>query len=142
MATYRTQQKTDLIDFLKRHAESAFTIDEIVEEMKADPSFENAPGKSTVYRLMSKLVEEGTVTCFSKGGGSKATYQIIGGEHCHHHMHMKCTGCGRLLHMSDEDSGKLMKQIRNLSNFDIDLSQTLLFGRCEGCGQNGKGGHI
>lgn len=137
MATYKTQQKTDLIDFLKAHSDKALTIDEIVEKMKSDQSFENAPGRSTVYRLMSKLVEEGTVTCFSRGGGAKATYQIIGGEHCHHHMHMKCTGCGRLLHMSDEDSGKLMDQIRSLSNFDIDLHQTLLFGRCEGCGRKG-----
>ncbi|MBQ4650030.1 MAG: transcriptional repressor [Firmicutes bacterium] len=142
MATYRTQQKTDLIDFLKCHAERAFTIDEIVEKMKADPAFENAPGKSTVYRLMSKLVEEGTVTCFSKGGGVKATYQIIGGEHCHHHMHMKCTGCGRLIHMSDEESEKLLERIHALSHFDIDLSQTLLYGRCEGCGTDGKGRHI
>lgn len=142
MATYKTQQKKDLTDFLKAHSDRALTIDEIVENMKADPAFENAPGRSTVYRLMSKLVEEGSVTCFSKGGGSKAAYQIMGGEHCHHHMHMKCTGCGRLLHMSDEDSCKLLAQIKSLNNFDIDLSQTLLFGRCQGCLEGGKGGAI
>lgn len=137
MATYRTQQKQDLINFLKNHADQSFTIDDIVEKMKADPAFENAPGKSTIYRLMPRLVEENIVRCFARSGGEKASYQIIGGEHCHHHMHMKCTGCGRLLHMSDEESDNLMARIKALSNFDIDLSQTLLFGRCEGCGQKG-----
>lgn len=139
MATYNTQQKQDLIYFLKKYADQAFTIDDIAEKMKADPSFISAPGKSTIYRLMPRLVEDNIVKCFAKGRGSKATYQIIGGEHCHHHMHLKCTGCGRLLHMDDEESCKLMAHIKAMSHFDIDLSQTLLFGRCEGCVQKGSG---
>lgn len=138
MATYQTHQKTDLIDFLRKHADKAFTIDDIAHGMKADPDFANAPGRSTIYRLIPRLVEDGTVRCFAKGGGSKATYQIIGGQHCHHHMHMKCTGCGRLIHMSDSQSDKLLDHIRASSNFSVDLSQTLLFGLCNGCTEKGR----
>ncbi|MBR5229924.1 MAG: transcriptional repressor [Firmicutes bacterium] len=138
MATYNTQQKQNLIDFLKKYADRAFTIDDIVEGMKSDSAFINPPGKSTIYRLMPGLTEKSIVKCFAGGRGSKATYQIIGGDHCHHHMHMKCTGCGRLLHMDDHESGKLMAQVKAFSHFDIDLSQTLLFGRCEGCVQKGS----
>ena len=35
MATYNTQQKKELMDFLKKHPERSYTIDEIAAEMKA-----------------------------------------------------------------------------------------------------------
>jgi len=142
LATYKTHQKQDLINFLRNHADQSFTIDEIVEKMKAESGDANTPGKSTIYRLMPRLMEENIVKCFTRGRGYKSTYQIIGGEHCHHHMHMKCTGCGRLIHMSDAESDKILSQIRMLNHFNVDLSQSLLFGRCEGCTQIPEGGNI
>ncbi len=135
MATYQTHQKKDLIDFLKKHSDSAYTIDAIAEEIKKDPEFANPPGKSTIYRLMPKLMDDNLVKCFAKGGASKSSYQIMGGENCHFHIHMKCIGCGKLLHMSDEDSDRLLERIRELNHFDVDLNQTLLFGRCQDCGK-------
>ena len=97
MATYNTQQKKELMDFLKKHPERAYTIDDIAAGMKSDPEFANPPGKSTIYRLMPGLSQENLVKCFSAGRGTKATYQIMGGESCHFHIHLKCTGCGKLL---------------------------------------------
>ena len=58
VATYNTQQKKELMDFLKKHPERSYTIDEIAAEMKADPDFANPPGKSTIYRLMPGLAEK------------------------------------------------------------------------------------
>lgn len=133
MATYQTIQKKELIRFLEGHSERAFTIDEMVAAMETDPDCISRPGKSTIYRLLPSLVEAGTVHRFSRQNGGKAAYQIVGGQDCHGHMHMKCTGCGRLLHMSDEYSRILSEEIAQQNHFALDLTRTLLYGICESC---------
>ena len=130
MATYNTQQKKELMDFLKKHPERAYTIDDIAAGMKSDPEFANPPGKSTIYRLMPGLAQENLVKCFSAGRGTKATYQIMGGESCHFHIHLKCTGCGKLLHMSDEASKAISGNLLHDSGFMLDMGRTILFGLC------------
>ena len=133
MATYNTNQKKELLHFLEQHSERSFTIDEIIESMDADASYAIKPGKSTLYRLLPSLVEAGTVHRFTRDKGCKAAYQIVGGRSCHSHMHMKCNGCGRLLHMSDSASRDLMEQIEKLNQFHLDLAHTLLYGTCSDC---------
>ena len=56
--TYQTEQRSQLIAFLKKHKDRAYTIDAIVSGMQADPAIKHPPGKSTLYRLMPKLMEE------------------------------------------------------------------------------------
>lgn len=145
MATYNTHQKKELIDFLKKHPENAYTIEDIAEAMKSDPDFANPPGKSTIYRLMPGLAEENLVKCFSGGRGTKASYQIMGGESCHFHIHLKCTGCGRLLHMSDEASEFISRNLLETSGFTLDMGRATLFGLCKSCAESdapvGKGIH-
>ena len=133
LAPYQTNQKKELIAFLEKHKDEAFTIDEIVQAMEKDPQFSTAPGKSTVYRLMSSFVEKNMVKRFSKGTGLTASYQIVGGKSCLSHMHLKCTGCGRLLHMSDTDSQLFIAQIEQKIDFTVDPAQTLIYGRCADC---------
>ena len=53
---------------------------------------------------------------------------------------MKCTGCGRLLHMSDDASIALAEEIARKNRFAVDLARTLLYGTCEGCLASGKEG--
>ena len=126
------------MDFLKKHPEQSYTIDEIAAEMNADPDFANPPGKSTIYRLMPGLAEENLVKCFAGKRGTKASYQIIGGESCHFHIHLKCTDCGKLLHMSDKDSHTIADDILKSGCFALDLGRTTLFGLCEGCRRKGN----
>ena len=140
MATYQTIQKKELLQFLEKHSERAYTIDEMVSAMETDPACSSRPGKSTIYRLLPSLVEAGTVHRFSRGSGRKASYQIVGGQSCHSHIHMKCTGCGRLLHMSDDASMALAEEIARTNRFAVDLARTLLYGTCEICLASGKEG--
>ena len=133
MTTYNTQQKKELMDFLKKHPERAYTIDDIAAGMKSDPEFANPPGKSTIYRLMPGLAQENLVKCFSAGRGTKTTYQIMGGESCHFHIHLKCTGCGKLLHMSDEASKAISGNLLHDSGFMLDMGRTILVGLCGSC---------
>ena len=132
MAEYATEQKKKLSDFLQQNAHRAFSVEELVEELQVTYG-NGAPGKSTVYRLMTHLVEEGVVKRFVKGHSRRFVYQIVGGEHCRSHLHLKCIGCGRLLHLDEQVSDALLDQIRHHSDFSVNEEETVLFGECSSC---------
>lgn len=136
MTTYRTEQKRELMDFLTKNGNRSFTIDEICREMKADTRYITPPGRSTVYRLIPKLLDENMIKQFYRGTSHKTVYQIVGGEECSAHMHLKCTVCGRIFHMGAGISEELSKKIYEWDDFAVDAGQTMIFGTCKDC----KGG--
>ena len=134
MSKYNTGQRKMLLDFMTEHKDNSFTIEEIFSELGAYNGA--APGLSTLYRLMPELIEEGLVKRFSGDKKRRFLYQLVGGEQCGAHLHMKCTGCGKLLHMSDGVSEALLEEIKASSNFSVDRGKTVLFGECEDCREN------
>ena len=95
-------------------------------------------GCASQQKTAQALAEENLVKCFAGKRGTKASYQIIGGESCHFHIHLKCTSCGRLLHMSDADSHLIAENVLKSGGFALDLGGTTLFGLCEGCRMKGN----
>ena len=59
LATYKTHQKEMLLEFLSKHPERQFSVEQLSAELESFS--EDAPGKSTVYRLIGQLVDKGTV---------------------------------------------------------------------------------
>lgn len=133
MAHYQTEQKRILLAYMKAHSDRAFTIEELCSRLKEEPALKSVPGKSTVYRIMPELIEEGLVKRFVKENSRKFLYQMVCGEHCDSHLHMKCSVCGKLYHMEDEESEALLLQVMRRHHFQIDEGKTLLFGQCEEC---------
>ena len=130
MAHYQTAQRKKLIQFLSANREKAFSVEELDFQLKKGD--ETAPGKSTLYRLIKSLVDEGAVKRLVKGNSRQFVYQIAGAE-CAYHLHLKCVKCGKLLHMEHGESHKLLEEILKASNFKVDESQTVLLGSCDGC---------
>ena len=64
MAEYNTEQKKLLLGFLEENHDSAYTIEEIAQELKSRGA---NVGKSTVYRLIAKLVDDGILQRISDG---------------------------------------------------------------------------
>lgn len=132
MAEYKTHQREAVISFLSDNPEKQFSVEELAGKLQEDYG-EKSPGKSTVYRLINKLVEDGSVKRYEKGNSRQFVYQITAGEDCHHHLHMKCLGCGKLLHMEHEQSDELIRMIYGGSDFAVDSEQTTLYGCCKKC---------
>ena len=126
---YKTEQKAALTAFLSAHHARQFTAAELADELSQVASI----GASTIYRLLSALVAEGSVRRFTLGGGRTFYYQYVGGE-CHTHLHLKCTACGRLFHLDGAVSTFIQKQILASNRFTLDEESTLLFGICQHCG--------
>ena len=135
MAEYNTEQKKLLLEFLEKNHDSAYTIEEISNELKAKGA---SVGKSTVYRLMTKLVEEKRVKRQLASGSRKAVYRIVLNEHCHNHLHLQCQKCGKVLHLDEKTSDELLSTVKRLKSFAINEDDTVLMGRCATCSVGGK----
>ena len=132
MAEYNTEQKKILLDFLSSNSTQAYTIEEITDAIG------KGIGKSTVYRLMTKLVEEKRVKRQLASGSRKAIYRIVLDEHCHNHLHLQCTECGKVLHLDEKISDELLDTVKKLNAFAISEEDTVLMGRCATCSYGGK----
>ncbi len=137
MATYQTEQKKELVRFLKKHSNQAFTIDQICKEMAGDSACICPPGRSTVYRLIPKLLSENLIKQFKPSKGGKTVYQIIGGIDCKCHIHLKCTSCGKIFHMSNEITESMCSLISRSNEFKINMEETVLYGICHSCAEKG-----
>lgn len=139
MSGYNTEQKKLLLEFLERNSDKSYTIDEIVEGIKSS-SGEHSLGRSTVYRLMTRLCEEKRVQRFAGEGSRRFLYRMIADDHCRDHLHLKCLSCGKILHLDRATSDALLEQVRLMEDFSVSEEDTLLFGNCSQCKIGGKNG--
>ena len=130
MSTYQTEQKKLLLDFLSKNRDRSFTIDEITAGIEKGG---DTLARSTVYRLASKLEGEGVIRRFVKADSRSASYQLAACEHCEAHLHLKCVGCGKLVHMDESISDELIRKIRATSAFSVDEEESVLYGKCSTC---------
>lgn len=133
MTSYNTEQKKLIIEFLSNNSESSYTIEELICALQCYADTRTVPGRSTVYRLMNKLVEEGSVKRFVKGHSRHFYYQIVTSCHCHNHIHMKCTTCGKLYHMDHDETEKILLEVLRKTHFMVDREETTLYGKCDVC---------
>ena len=132
MAEYNTEQKKILSSFLRENCETAYTMEDIISELSRIYG-EKAPAKSTVYRLMTHLVDEGQVKRLVKGHGRKFIYQSVKDEDCRCHLHMKCITCGRLYHLDEVLSDELLSRVQSSCGFFVSEAETVLLGKCVSC---------
>ena len=124
---YTTGRKDRILAFLKSNPDTEYTLEEICSAVTED-----GKGRSTVYRLVSELVSGGCVKRISDGKTRHCTYQYVGLAQCHRHMHLKCNGCGKLIHLDERASRNLEKKIFDIGGFAIEEG-TFLFGKCREC---------
>ena len=128
MAKYHTEQKKLLLDFLKANSGNSYTIDEIAIALE-----DSSIGKSTIYRLMTRLVEEKTVRRSAGKKGRQFVYRIIASDHCRNHLHLQCTECGRILHLDEKTSDALLDRVNEIKGFSVSEEDTVLMGKCADC---------
>ena len=128
---YKTKQRAVILDCLKENSENAMSVDEIVYALKQKGS---AVGRTTVYRYTDSLCKSGEVRRFSDGSSKSATFQYVAfHKDCENHMHLKCTNCGKLEHLSCDFMNGVCGHIMSHHKFMVDNSKTTLFGLCEEC---------
>ena len=132
---YKTGKKEEIINLLKSRADESMSLEEICSEL-----LDGGKGRSTVYRLVSGLVECGLLRRISDGKTRHITYQYVGDEHCKHHLHLKCRECGRLIHLDEGISDGIKDAIVKIGGFELDGGEMLL-GKCGECQTAGCDSH-
>lgn len=128
---YKTKQRQCILDCLKSLGDRHVTVDDVDDYLRSQGG---AVGKTTIYRYLDKLVEEGTVQKFVIADGKSACYQLLKKEaDCRTHFHLKCVGCGRLIHLECGYLEELRSHIGENHHFSIDSSRTVFYGWCEDC---------
>ncbi len=85
-------------------------------------------GQATVYRNVSKLVEEGKIQkVLTKDGVTH-----YDGD-CRNHSHFMCNSCHRLFDLYGVNTNNLIKAVRKSSCFIISNTYVLFEGICEEC---------
>ena len=123
---YQTKHKYQLINYLRRHSDKHLTMVEIQKGCKDIPV-------ATLYRLVDSLVNEGQVRKYIIGPNSSCCFQFIGDNDCHHHFHLICEKCGKLIHLECGEVDHLLGHIKEDHGFSVDLSKVNLYGLCEEC---------
>lgn len=128
---YNTSQKEKIIEFLVNNKEKHTNVQEIDAYLRS----EGTPvGTATIYRHLDSLVDSGVVRKFVIDGKTGACYQYIGNSSkCREHFHLKCLQCGKLIHLECSQLMDIGGHLSECHGFEIDLSQTVFYGRCSGC---------
>ena len=137
---YRTAGRTRLAAYLRQiAAEPPKNAEEIYNGLCHFCSADGvtAPGRSSVYRMLATLCDEGEITKFPAGNGDNTSvYQHVGAhKHCDRHFHLHCLRCGDVLHLECGCSDEVAAHLLGAHGFTVDRGRSVLYGICAACGK-------
>ncbi len=135
---YKTKQGVLVLSCLAESGGKHLTIDDICLKLKQNGT---PVGKTTVYRQVQKLLDDGLVTKYTVDNESGACYQYSGDD-CKMHFHLKCNKCGKLFHASCEFIESIENHIFSHHGFSVDNTKTVFYGTCRDCLRKDKKSHI
>ena len=128
MAKYLTRQRKQLLAYLSEHTDEQMTARQIAEALAADNI-----SMSAVYRNLSALEEEGLLKRSVREGTREAFYQYIAADGCKDSLHLSCRMCGKSIHLGESETRRLIHDTFETTGFQIDKSDTVLYGVCSDC---------
>ena len=99
-------------------------------------------GMTTLYRLLDRLTEEGTVAKYTVDPTSPACYELVksktgnaagGADEQPACYHCKCEICGKLIHLHCEEIKELQAHLFREHHFQLNPMRTVMYGICEDC---------
>lgn len=127
---YHTRQRDELESYLQQVGDRQLTMQELAD----GASSAHAIGRSTVYRLVGTMVEEGSLRRFRGKDDKSVLYQYVGkNSACNSHLHLKCSRCGRIIHLDCEEAEAFRDHLLQQHGFAVDVRLCTLYGLCEAC---------
>lgn len=129
--TYKTNNRTKIMDFLKSNKDKTVSVKDIDAHMK---SLDCPVNMTTIYRYLDKLERDGDVMKYTGEHGDKATYQLVEQSHkCDSHLHLKCTDCGSVIHLDCHFMDEIAGHIASDHGFTLQCKNSVIYGLCQSC---------
>ncbi len=136
MITYKTRQKQLVLELISSDKDKQLSCDEITFILAGNGT---PVGKTTVYRQLEKLVSEGRIKKFNARDNKGFVYQYIDENmNCDKHLHLRCSQCGKYIHLGCDFMSMVGEHIYNHHNFTVDNSRTEIIGVCGKCSEKGQ----
>ena len=138
-----TNQRLLVLEVLADHRDRHMTAEDIYELVKEDyPEI----GLATIYRTVQLLLEMQLVDRINLDDGC-VRYEMgqdTDGDMCgkHHHHHLICNTCGKVLPFKDDLLEELERHIEEETGFHVVNHELKFYGQCQECrekeNKNGK----
>ena len=129
-----TNQRLLVLQVLAEHRDRHMTAEDIYELVKEDyPEI----GLATIYRTVQLLLEMQLVDRINLDDGCEIGESFDGVER-HHHHHLICKTCGKVLPFKDDLLDELERHIEEETGFHVLDHELKFYGQCQECqkGQN------
>ena len=127
---YNTRQKREMLQFLLEHEMMHYTVDEFAQALDEQGL---KVGRTTAYRFLETLSEQGSVRKYLSPTGQMLYQSLPAGENCDRHFHLMCRKCGSLLHVHCDMMQTLNQHLMEEHAFRLDVRQSVLVGLCDRC---------
>ncbi len=125
----KTSRQRELIADTFFAAEGHLSVDELLERVRAEDA---GIGQATVYRTMKLLAKCGLAEARQFGDGH-TRYEHVLDEREHHHDHLICTACGRIVEFVDPQIETLQARVAEAHGFTVTHHKMELYGTCAAC---------
>lgn len=132
-SNYTTKQSEAVLTYLKTQKGNHVTAGQVVKHFE---EIGVSIGRTTIYRQLEKLVQEGKVKKYVIDSVSGACFQYS--DECENqdeYIHLKCENCGVVIHLNGENLPDVAQNIRNKYDFEINVNKTVFYGKCKNCRQ-------
>lgn len=128
---YNTKQRDTVLQYMVDADGTHVTAAEIVRYCQ---KMNLSVGRTTVYRNLNSLVDDGVIMRYITEEVSGTCYQFIGNkDECQGHLHLRCEGCGELFHLECDALFQMQEHILSNHSFRVNSLRTILYGLCENC---------
>ena len=119
-----------MLKFLQEREMQHFSVDEVVSEMQQRGE---KIGRTTVYRFLELLAEQGNVRKYQNAQGITQYQHVEDQSGCDEHFHMMCKNCGNLIHVDCDLMRSMSAHLFSSHGFMLDPRETILKGLCKAC---------
>jgi Fur family ferric uptake transcriptional regulator len=119
----RTKSVSRVLSFFQSGHEAMSVVD-LVNRLKTEMN------KTTVYRILERLEDEGIIHSFSGNNGLRWYAKCHDCTHEHHndlHPHFECKDCGKV------ECLDISMELPKLNNRHIESAEVMLRGQCADC---------
>lgn len=127
--SYNTRQRRLVVECLADQADRFLSVDEVYDILRDAGA---SVGRTTVYRTLQSLVDEGVAAKVVTPGGGESRYRALEAD-SENEGQLLCLDCGRAMPLDCSMLHDFSAHIESHHGFEIDRPRTVLYGHCASC---------